>query len=252
MKPLKILGLALVAAMALMAFVGSSTASATVLCKTNPKAGAGEATGTICPSGEAYPENTTIEAKLTTGTKAKLITSFKTIECGKSAVKGETSAEVAEPLTGPEGTLTFEECNCEVKVLKAGKLSTEHIAGTHNGTLKSTGNESTVVCSSIFGNVHCIYATENTDVGTLTGGNPATLKAEATIPKLATNALCSEKSEWSASYEVTAPKPLFVAVGTTVRCVREANAAYTTDFDCTNNINVEPGKGTWERISETP
>jgi len=213
MKHLKILGLAVVAAAALMAFVGASTASATVLCK--------EGKGEVCPAGQAYGElpseknpegkGVTVEAKLVANTKAKLVTSFKTIECEESAVKGETSTEEAEPLTGPEGSLSFGKCNCTVNVLKAGTLSTTWISGTNNGTLSSNKNETTVVCNSIFGSVHCIYATEKTDVGKLTGGTTAVLKAEATIPRLATDALCSEKSEWSAEYEVTAPKPLFVS-----------------------------------------
>jgi hypothetical protein len=204
MKHLKILGLAVVAAAALMAFVGASSASATVLCK--------EGKGEVCPEGQTYPAGTKIEAKLVAGTKAKLVTAFKTIECEESAVSGETSAEEAEPLTGPEGTLSFSKCNCEtVNVLKAGTLSTTWIAGTNNGTLSSTGSETTVQCASLFGTVHCIYVTEKTDVGTLAGGNPAKLTAKATIPRLTTDSLCAEKSEWSAEYEVTSPKPLFVA-----------------------------------------
>jgi hypothetical protein len=150
---------------------------------------------------------------LVSGTKAKLETSFKNVECSKSALKGETSNEgsATEEVTGPEGTLTFEECNCEVKVLKAGTVSTGWIAGTNNGTQQASSNESTVSCSTIFGPVHCIYATEGTDLGTLTGGNPAKLDASAEIPKLPTAAICSEKSHWTAEYEVTSPKPLFVA-----------------------------------------
>jgi len=248
MKHLKILGLAAVVAAALMASAGSSTATATVLCKTSPAANEGETTGTGCPPESTYPAKTTIEAKLVSGTKAKLVTSFKTIECSKSSVKGETSAEEAEPLTGPEGTLSFEECNCEVKVLKAGTLSTTWVSGTHNGTLRSTGNESTVTCSTIFGSVHCIYVTENTDVGTLTGGNPAKLKAEAVIPRLTTNGLCSEESEWNAEYEVTAPKPLFVSKQD-VLCERvgPGKGNYTDVVDCVNTKNKEPLKGEWIR-----
>ncbi len=251
MKSLKILALAAVAAAALMAFVGSGTASATILCKVNPApTGESESTGEECPSESTYPAKTTIEGKLVSGTKAKLVTTFKTIECSKSSVKGETSEEEAEPLTGPEGTVTFEECNCEVKVLKSGTLSTEWIEGSHNGTLKSNKNESTVTCSTIFGNVHCIYVTENTDVGTLTGGNPATLKAEAVIPRLPTNGLCSEQSEWSASYEVTAPKPLFVAgFSSLVKCekVKKGEGDYTTLRDCRRTRNKEPKEGEWKR-----
>jgi len=206
MKHLKILGLAVVAAAALMAFVGASSASATVLCST-----AGAEEGTTCPAGWAYPKGQVIEANLVPKTNAVLHTKFKTIECSKSSVKGETNAEEGEPLSGPEGSLSFGECNCTVTVLKAGTLSITHIAGTNNGKLRSSKNETTVVCSSLFGNVHCIYATENTEVGTLEGGKPAIFTAAAEIPFVPTDLLCSEESFWNAKYEVTNPSPLFVA-----------------------------------------
>jgi hypothetical protein len=220
MKYLKMLGLAAVAAAALMAFVGSSTASATVLCEVP---GTGTTTGTTCPKkvveehgekkevSQTYPKGTVVKAQLVAGTVAKLETSFKTIECKKSTTEGETSAEEATQLTGPEGKLTFSECNCEVVVLHAGTVSTEWLAGTHNGTQRSSGSETTTTCSTLFGNVHCIYTTSNTDLGTLTGGNPAKLDASAEVGRLTTSAACAEKSLWKAEYEVTSPKPLYVA-----------------------------------------
>jgi hypothetical protein len=211
MKYVKMLGLAAVAAAALMAFVGASTASATVLCKTPASPQPGETTGTICPGGWAYGANTAIHA-VNIGT-VKLDTSFKTIECTGSTLGGETNAEEGSPLTGPEGTLTFTGCNCTVTVLKAGTVAIEWIPDTHNGTVTSTGNETTTSCKTIFGTVHCIYVTSATHVGTLTGGNPATLSASATIPVDAehSNGLCPQESKWTASYEVTTPKPLYVA-----------------------------------------
>jgi len=247
MKFLKVLGLAAVAAAALMAFVGAQTASATVLCKVQ---GTGATTGTTCPEGEAYSSGQEIHAVLDPGTKATLKTEFKTIECTESTVKGSTSAEVEETLSGPEGTLTFGGCNCTVTVLKAGTVSITWISGTHNATLKSNGSESTVSCSTIFGTVHCIYVTENTDLGTLTGGNPATLDANAEIPRLATSALCSAKALWEAKYEVTTPKPLYVAENAAgVVCIElnKNEGDFTSDADCTATRNLEPNQGTWER-----
>jgi hypothetical protein len=57
MKYLKMLGLAAIAAAALMAFVGAGTASAAggVLCKVE-----GTSSGTTCPSGQAYTPGTKI------------------------------------------------------------------------------------------------------------------------------------------------------------------------------------------------
>jgi hypothetical protein len=218
MKYVKMLGLAAVAAAALMAFVGASTASATVLCKNNSNT-------TTCS--EKYGVGTEIHAVLDAGNVAKLTTSFKNIECTESTVAGKIenagsstttvsgNITVTEPEPGktvPE--LTFGGCNCTVAVLKAGSLEIHQIAGTDNGTLTSSNAEVTASCSTIFGTVHCIYATNATDLGTLTGGNPATLDIESqNIPRLTTNALCDESANWDAKYEVTSPKPLFVAAG---------------------------------------
>lgn len=221
MKYVKMLGLAAIAAAALMAFVGASTASATVLCKTE---GTGTPTGTTCPPGQAYEGGTTIHAVLDPETgPAKLVTSFKTIECEESTVsvvtRNEGSAtetvigDVEEPEEGGKKVpkLTFGKCNCEVNVLKGGSLEIHWIEGSHNGTLTSSEGEVTITCSTVFGNVHCIYKTNATDLGKLTGGPMATMDIEkSSIPRLTTNALCSEKAEWSAKYTVTSPEPLYV------------------------------------------
>ncbi len=202
MKHLKILGLAVVAAAALMAFVGASTASATVLCSTN----------TNPCTGTKYPAGTTVSASLATGTKAVLSTEFQKIECSKSAVGGKTSnaGSGTETVSGAVETLTFEECNCEVSVLKKGTLEVHSVATNGNGTITSNGAEVTVECSTIFGKVHCIYVTENTNLGTVTGGSPAKVTASASIPRLTTNALCAAEANWKAEYSVSAPNPLWV------------------------------------------
>ena len=221
MKYVKMLGLAAVAAAALMAIVGSSTASATVLCAAEPTNGNPATKGTVCPTNFAYIAGTEIHAVLDPGTgPAKLTTAFKNIECEESTVSGSTENEgsAAETVKGKVATLTFGKCNCEVKVLeeggkqKAGTLEVHWIPDTFNGTLTSNGAEVTANCSTIFGTVHCIYVTENTDLGTLTGGNPATMDIEsANIPRLSTSGLCAETAKWDAKYEVTSPKPLYVA-----------------------------------------
>jgi hypothetical protein len=202
MKYVKTLGLAVVAAV-LMALVGAGTASATVLCKNS------EST-TTC--NENYPAGTEIKSSLSAGTKAILKTEFKTIECSKATVssKSKNGGSETESINASVEALTFEECNCEVKVLKKGTLEVHWISGSTNGTATANGAEVTVNCSTIFGLVHCLYVTEKTDLGTLTGGNPAKLDAKAAIPRLTTNGLCSSTASWEATYEVTSPKPLFV------------------------------------------
>jgi len=214
MRYVKMLGLAAIAAAALMAFVGASTASATVLCKTP---GTGETTGTTCAPGWAYEAGQTFHAVFEPTEavpKAKLTTSFKNIECSKSTVHGhlENEGSATETVKVEITTLTFEECNCEVKVVHPGTLTIHWIPDTHNGTVTVDEAEVTATCSTIFGNVHCIYNTgAGISIGDLTGGNPATMDIEENnIPRLTTNSLCAEKAKWDAHYEVTEPKPLYV------------------------------------------
>jgi len=202
MKPLKTFGLVAVVATALMAFAGTGTASATVLC--------GNSSGTSKCT-EAYAEGTEIQA-VNEGTTT-LTTSFKNIECSESTVAGKVTnpGGKSTAVSGNVETLTFGSCNCTVTVLKKGTLSVSQIAGTDNGTLSSSGAEVTASCSTIFGTVHCIYSTSETDLGTLTGGNPAKMDiSSANIPRLTTSALCDETANWDATYKITGPTPLYV------------------------------------------
>jgi hypothetical protein len=216
MKHLKLLAVTAMAAAAVFAAVGAGTAAAeTVLCTQS---------ASPCPAAKADGEGTEIKASLVAGTKSKITAGFKTIECGKSSITAKVTSTGEKIGAGVEG-LSFEECSCEVKVLAKGTLELEHIAGSANATAKSTGTEVTTECSTIFGNVHCIYKTEATDLGTLEGGNPAKLKVSVELPRLTTSALCNEKSLWEAEYEVSRPKPLFVepeARHETVLCTESA------------------------------
>ena len=210
MKYVKMLGLAAVAAAALMAFVGASTASATVLCKTT---GTGSPTGTTCPAGSAYAVGQPIHAVNVGNTLLKDDGSGATlITCTGSTLQGEiTNAGGTGTVSGPISSLTFTGCDQHVTVLKPGTLEVHWIENTHNGTLTSNGAEVTTLTTTIFGNIHCIYVTNNTHLGELTDGNPAIVHANAIIPQKETSALCPGKARWVATYEVTTPKPLSVA-----------------------------------------
>jgi hypothetical protein len=211
MKYVKMLVLAVAAAAALAAFIGGSMASATVLCS---EPGTGSPTGTTCPANKAYVTGTEIHAILDPGTKSVTTTSFLNIECTSSTLAGKTGGEgsATETVSITLETVTFGGCNCPVTILEKGTLEIHWIEGSHNGTVTSTGLEETVNCSTIFGTVHCIVRTGATDLGTLTGGNPATLDiTSADIPRTSTNALCDETYNWDAKYEITTPRPLFVS-----------------------------------------
>lgn len=196
MKDLKILGFATVATMVLMGFVDCGTASATTLT--------GEG-GAVLPAGSS------IHATLDPSTgPSKLTTTFKTVECAKSTLEGTTENETSTSVDIAVKAFTLQECNCEFKALKGGILSIAWTEGS-NGTLSWNGTEVTINCSTIFGNVHCIYVTENTTLGTLTGGTTGTIDIEgANIPRLQTSSLCAEGAKWDVKYSINSPDTLKV------------------------------------------
>jgi hypothetical protein len=182
----------------LLLFLGTGTASATVLC------GNKETTKCAAPFGVG----TTLKASAIVTTV--IHTPFKTIECKKSTLVGKTKNQSGVSVEGTIDELTYAECNCTVNVLKNGTFGIFNNAGTDNGGFVTTGTEITVNCSSPFGTIHCIYLTNSTELGTVIGGNPAKIVMEATLPAVVTNALCPEERTLTAEYEVTSPNPLYV------------------------------------------
>jgi hypothetical protein len=200
MKYLKMLGLAAVAAMALMAFVGAGTASATTL-----EVGGVKQTGAVA-----------IEASLKAGTSAILKdTNNATVDtCTGSTAKGSTvtpftGATVTGPLNAVGG-LTFTGCSHTTHVIKPGTLHIAWTSGT-NGTVSSSGAEVTIV-STVFG-ASCTAKTGiGTTIGTLTGattaGNPsahAIMDINGVIPM----GICGD-AVWTGTYTVTSPTDLGV------------------------------------------
>ncbi|HEX5525562.1 MAG TPA: hypothetical protein VFX44_00015 [Solirubrobacterales bacterium] len=209
MKYLKILGLAAIAAAALMAFAGS--ASATTLTCTEPAG-----TKVTCPKGTLIESSSEGHAVLDNE-------ALGNVECN-SKVAGKTSnaGSSTETVSGNIETLTFENCTSAVVVVLAkGTLEihteytkeadgheTQKTASTNNGTLTSTGAEVTV---EKFG-FHCIFKTNGTDLGTVTGssnkgGATATLDISARIPRTGgrSGIFCGESSPWTGSYIVNKP-----------------------------------------------
>jgi hypothetical protein len=192
MKFTKILGVVAVAALALMAF--ASSASATSL----------EINGS-----KVTATDVTIEATLKSGTSALLTdtSGFFANTCTASTVKGNNSTKTTgTPVEGPITTLDFTSCKEEpVKADATGSLTVENISGTTNGTVRSIGAE--VTSPSPFGQLDCkTAASPGTDIGTLTGvasGN-ATMDISATLNCGAITA------KWTGTYTVTSPTGLGV------------------------------------------
>jgi hypothetical protein len=205
MNYLKLLGLAAMAATALMAFAGAGTASATVICKTEPTAG-------VCPAGWDYPAGTVGKASLKPGTTVILESTAGTIEdtCTKSTVEG-TSENTGSATTTVKSTLTgltFGNCTNTTDTISPGSGELHWISGTNNGTLTTVGTEVTMNLAG----VSCTYGTGvGTDMGTTVGGNPGSLAARAVVNKVAGSFLCPSDTMFTAEYVATEPTAAWVA-----------------------------------------
>lgn len=183
MKYVKILGLLAVAAAALMAFTAS--ASATVV--TGP---GGETTPTI----HAVPESGHVS----------LHNSIVNIECNSTVEGHITTHGATETASGPIDSLSFFDCTNEwvvdVNVLGTLEAHTTSTAGHGAATLTSNGTKVTATRAGL----SCIYETNNTDIGTVTGGTQATLAISASIPRVGGSFLCGGgTAQWTGNYTTT-------------------------------------------------
>ena len=192
MKYLKMLGLLAVAVAALMAFAG--TASATSVTTTT---GGAAATPTIHAVSIGH---------------AILHGSLGTVECN-STVEGKVESHGSGvAASGKISTLHFTSCTgsntVTSPVSKTGSLAVTWTSG-HNGTLTSTGAEVIVTSHNLGGT--CIYTTNGTTLGTVTGGATAKLDISATISRTGGTAgiFCGSTGTWSGTYETT--EALYVA-----------------------------------------
>lgn len=177
MKYLKMFGLAAVAAMALMAFAGAGSASATVLCKVKE---------TPCAAANEYPVGTVADGSLL-GTSAKMTTTAGEIveTCTAGTVKG--TLEVAggptqTPHSGTGGaTVTWSNCTQKMETIRNGTIEIHHIAGTYNGTVIIKEVETTINLGFLGS---CVYTYgSGTDVGILTGGPEPRMDLNAVLTK---------------------------------------------------------------------
>jgi hypothetical protein len=205
MKHLKLLGLAAVAAMALIAFPADATATGSVFCT---------AQESPCPESKRWAAGTELDFSLKSGASSLLVdTKGEELDkCSTSTAKGKI--EKAEGVTGPIESLTWESCTFPTKTLKAAQLEVQQIAGTHNGTVRADGTTEVTVNTVFFGS--CIYGfTAGTDIGELKEGKPATFVVNAIAEKFTgSNFGCPETAKWTAEYTLTEPKEKTLSVET--------------------------------------
>jgi hypothetical protein len=208
MKYIKMLGLAAVAAMAITAFAGAASASASELCSTN----------TSPCTGTKYGAGTTLEA---TSTSSVLTTSGgfinPVVTCTHSALKGSVTNAGGKGLNvvGTINSLTFTGCTysggkCTMTATGTSYLATGIATGGGNGILtveKDTGGVpgASVSCEGL---LTCDYSSSDISFS-LTGGNPAKIVANKVL--LSGGAFpCPTQASWTATWTVLKPSPLFL------------------------------------------
>lgn len=213
MTYVKLLSVGAVATMTFMAFIGASSASATVFCKTQLTSGCGAA-------GWDYGSGTTInmsleESSVFEATKQEVvIPPVATCARGTMRLSTTSTGGSSETVGGTFEELSWSECSGQISVLSTGSLELHWISGSDNATVTGKGTEVTLKGGMLFGT--CVYGTTaaGTHLGTLTGGNPATFKIEAVVPLIKDESvfgICQPHVLWTAAYSVTAPTPFYVA-----------------------------------------
>jgi hypothetical protein len=180
MKITKILGAAAVAALALMAFAG--TASATTLANEG------------APINKAVTIHATAESSILLSATGGGFANT----CTESTVLGTTTTPFSGARVGGEvATLSFGNCANPVTVHKGGYLEIENITLTTNGTVFSKNAE--VTTGSPFGTLTCKTAASGTHIGTFTGGVVGTMDINAVL----NCGFFLPSAKWEGKYSVT-------------------------------------------------
>jgi len=187
MKYLKMLGLAAVAAAALMAFVGAGTASADELCTQTP-------VNKMCPEGTQI--TTITGSQIGTGT-LETTGGSTLITCKGSHIHIDiTDQGTGKDISGTITELTWSECSGTVNTLVTG-TTTGNTVSHSSGTLTAKKTE---VTTGILGTTCTYGAGEGTDIGTT---NNTELVISAIVKKTAGSFLCPSEARWTTAYKIT-------------------------------------------------
>ena len=200
MKFSKMFGLAAVAAFALMAFVGASSAMAnteTALCKKKTL---------VCAVEDRYPAGTVLSSSLKTGTEA-VLSGALSVKCKASTVGGKTEGPTLGPtVLGAIEATTFTSCEGCTHVLSQNTPWTAHIKNALNlkGTL-TVLNPKVQLLGCPFG-ISCTATAAEVVLDVDTSVEPPVIKA---INEPLSLGICGNGT-WNAEYIVLAPKPLYI------------------------------------------
>ena len=207
MKHLKTLGLATIAATALMAFLSAGAASATVLCS---------AIESPCSLAKKYAVGTRIGFSLKSGSSLRWVNGETTLEtCTEAVLKSDitNAGSATSTVTSENKTLSFNQCTFANGFTKLGGLEIHNISGTSNGTVTASGEIGWAFTNPLFGT--CVYGWTNGGVvGIITEGKPATLDLNTQIVRLSGSSItCPANGTLEGSLVQTEPTSTTLAVG---------------------------------------
>jgi hypothetical protein len=207
----RLIGLAAVAALALMASVGVGAAFAakTTLCKTNT-------ISPYCEASNRYPAETAFEAS-SSSLSIEVTTPKLKITCSSSAITGKTNAESGEPLGVNVSAWSISGCKpggangCTVSVTSLPYNGSLAWSSGQNGTLTmGSGGKAEprlfVNCGEI---LSCEY---KIPTATVVGGSSGQVTlAETKLTAVGGSNCVGEATLKPATYAVSLPKPVYVA-----------------------------------------
>lgn len=125
----------------------------------------------------------------------KLANAQATVECSATEEWTVTSHGSGVTVAGPITHATYTGCTngWTVEVTSAGTFQIHWLSG-YNGRITSSGKKGRWTLHTIFGDIVCEYGTNNTTIGTVTGGNPATIHVEGSMPFEGGSGLCGSGS----------------------------------------------------------
>lgn len=188
MKYAKALGLLAVVVASLMALAGTAMA-----------------TRATSPTGTLY----TGTVKATSANMELHITGITTVKCTHSEMELTIESHgVGVTVFGKLSKLTFTGCTNGQPTSPVANRGSLEVHGTLYPNGEATSNGAAVVIHNTpIGT--CIFTTNSTKIGTVTGGKPAQLDVNsAAIPQTGGNPFCPSSGVWTGSYSVTTPGEL--------------------------------------------
>ena len=205
MKYLKMLGLAAVAAMALTAFIGASSVSATVLCTTTPAVGTACGTGWHVDKIVASVVGTFSFHSTGGGLEATCTVAGATAEKNATGSSTTTPVGTVSKANLPWGFVN-NGCTNTTDTIAGGELEFHWTSGD-NGTMTAKGFEVTVVLAG----VSCTFGFgAGKSIGDLTGGAPAIMHVNLVAEKTAGSFLCPTTARWTGTFQITNHTAVYV------------------------------------------